>query len=498
MKNIRSFLPSMITKGFRLNSSTSFGFLDTSSNSGTNKLGLEMTNYPNLFPLALGKVFTLSYICWIVLLCINNSSKRGILTKRLQVVCRSTYFKLIPITFLALCLIRQEVCMYHKAIDNFSGMLQYSKVKAENGIPIHYLHRPSEAQSLSVFYLLYHGFGASSLSYKPFIDAVASRGDSTTELFAFDTLGFGMNPRKDRLSNASSRVASAVYRPSFNTVASLNIVSSEMKGRHSTVNNHCVMLGHSMGSKCAVLAAVKALHDWKQAHNNCTISLVLIAPAIVLNRNSDIVECKDANSILGKVHDYMIKSAFIDNSRTENKTKENPVKEVISVIVRLVSHVTWRLMLTRLLRTDRLWKTFLSGVWGKEMSTLDDEVVLRYKLPTIGFAFLSDFINFIKAQQSTKSFSFTSTSACEDVDYVQVLLALIKENSVRDITFIHGEVDRIIPAANSVRIVERLKASLDQEYHQKIKLKVVDGAGHCPHEELPQEFVDAANEFTRC
>ena len=86
-------------------------------------------------------------------------------------------------------------------------------------------------------------------------------------------------------------------------------------------------------------------------------------------------------------------------------------------------------------------------------------------------------------------YSFPSSMIIDDVSHLDVLVALCKAKC--NIIIIHGNDDKIIPIQNSMKIIESVRARLDDNDKKNIDLQIVIGGGHNLHEETPKIVVDS-------
>lgn len=133
------------------------------------------------------------------------------------------------------------------------------------------------------------------------------------------------------------------------------------------------------------------------------------------------------------------------------------------------------LILRKYVGSKPFWRT---GLALAREGPVPEEIVDGYFAPTRERGWDRGVLNFTRAVLLDRTRAFA-----EGEDFIQ-LLAQLEDRP--PLLIIHGEHDRVVPVANSRRLVERLPGA---------KLVVMKECGHVPHEERPDEFSAIVADF---
>lgn len=311
---------------------------------------------------------------------------------------------------------------------------------------IHYLS-VSSSKNAPVLQM-FHGFGASSLSFFHVIDYF----NKTTNMIAADMTGFGFNIRNK--FNAFNNYA---YSPLWSAMISNQIVDSKFdkSSRH-------VILGHSLGSVTAIAAALlRARHDK-------SFTLVLEDPALTFSNDKP---SKDSLALINTV------------AEAGEKTMQSAAQG--RSILRLLSPFFWlkipfslvlRIVIRRLTHCGAFWVNALKLAFYNPSLDVDPGPD-GYKLPSQVKGFDWQFVDFVFSKIPSPKNAFGSPFWVKSVSVVDALRALV-DQGVR-VVIIHGVNDKVISISKTRQIVDAVPG---------IKLHEVEDCGHIPHEERPEVF----------
>lgn len=317
---------------------------------------------------------------------------------------------------------------------------------------IHYLKTDS-GQETRPCLQLFHGFGASSLSFL----SVINHFRDTAHVFAADLVGFGFNKR-----SKLSKLSRAIYSPRWNAAVSHQIVNGSNIGA-----SEYVVVGHSMGAIPAIIATALRRHESPTTN----LSLVLEAPALNLESSLNHIEDKEVirNLALDAVSEY----------RNDARIKKPFLSRLMTLPLLPLSLLRWmgvlalRFLIRRLTQLESLWNNGLkSAFYDFRRNTIPGPI--GYSLPSKAKGFDKQFIDFVL---SPAQFRYTNRFIGNGITALDALRAL-HSNGVR-ITLVHGKNDKVVPLAVSRRIKSQLSG---------IELHEIDECGHIPHEERPEVF----------
>jgi pimeloyl-ACP methyl ester carboxylesterase len=162
---------------------------------------------------------------------------------------------------------------------------------------------------------MFHGFGASSLSWLPVLPKITDR-LRVQRTLAHDSVGFGFTDRPKDVN---------MYTPLASSDIAISMLNTKVQNNCSSV----IIMGHSMGSFAALETAARLPED-------VAVTVVLVAPALGLS------------------------SRVAKGSVTANAV--NGLTDIIFSI--LVSPIL-RLLLRRLVGVDGFWKRGTSVCFGE-------------------------------------------------------------------------------------------------------------------------------------
>ena len=389
------------------------------------------THYPPLFVVP-GVSFTAGSAAILLGLGVYKAVEKSFPPKTVQ--------KLLLLLFSLLTL--QEIRLDQRLIEDFSSVTG-GKLFDEF---VHFLS-VSSTKSAPVLQM-FHGFGASSLSFFHVIDFF----NKTTNMIAADMTGFGFNIR--RKFKALNDYA---YSPLWSALISNQIVDTKF----GKTSKH-VILGHSLGSATAIAAALLRARDDK------SFTLILEDPALTL---SGVRTSVDSAALLAAV------------AEAGEKTRQAAAKG--RSVLRLLSPLFWlklpfslllRVIIRRLTHWDSFWVNALKLAFYDPSLNLDPGPA-GYKLPSQAKGFDWQFVDFVFSKIPTPKNAFGSPFWVKSVSVEGALKALV-DQGVR-VVIIHGVNDKVISISNSRKIIAAVPG---------IQLYEVDKCGHIPHEERPEEF----------
>jgi hypothetical protein len=173
-------------------------------------------DYPNLLaPLVNPKVITVTLL--LALSCLRYRNFPSDIWQYIISRLKKNVIQITALFFLSL-LINQEIQLERRLITDFTPITKGFLSKVD-GIALHYIGtKPNAAALASTRVHLFHGFGANCLSWQPILSLFNS---ISINAIAHDFNGFGFNPR--RRDNTANSYFPTIYRPLWNTMASLKI-----------------------------------------------------------------------------------------------------------------------------------------------------------------------------------------------------------------------------------------------------------------------------------
>lgn len=399
-----------------------------------------LRGYPPLVPSAAHPIA--AALCVAAACALSSSVPRpGVLSRALAAI-------------LLLMLTVQEVRFERSLIEDFTSL---TGGRICNG-SLHYLVNDADVVSNSSLQL-FHGFGASSLSYIGLVNTMRSR----VHLVATDLVGFGLNVR-----GAMSKYQGSLFGPVWNACASNTLIarSSEPDPRNVVTNR--VIVGHSMGSVPAIASAAL----WRCLHPDTAITLILESPALILplgaSRGSAQLNVTQARAVLAAIGASRLMHLSL---RKKTRRWRSLVRAPLAL-----AGLLCRLALRRITSLDAFWRLCLRLAYYR----LDPSGSLAcYKLPTLAKGFDAQFLSFLSSQRTAELRYASPTIGDTGVSVLAALRALIATNVT--VVLVHGVRDGVIPIGNS----RAIKRALNSE---SVQLVEVAECGHVAHEEKLAEF----------
>lgn len=234
-----------------------------------------------------------------------------------------------------------------------SKLSRYEPITLSNdqSLGVHFLQYDTAGPlppNYSALYM-FHGFGASSLSWLPVLPKLADR-LRVQRTLAHDSVGFGFTDRPKDVN---------MYTPLASSDIGINLLNSKASANSSNV----ILMGHSMGSFAALEMAARLPED-------VGVTVVLVAPALGLS-----------SRVAKGSHKANARDAVIDR--------------LFSILVSPVL----RLLLRRLVGVDGFWKRGLQSVWG-DSTLVSDSDALRFQWPAIGKGWEEGLLRFTRAMST--------------------------------------------------------------------------------------------------
>lgn len=356
--------------------------------------------------------------------------------------------------------------------------IQYTK---QNGITVNEDHAKHEYDGI----YLHHGFGASSLSWLPILPSLVEKfggrskeGGRPTVGVAHDAPGFGFTERPtadgDRgveQYGAEKNVGIGLALLKETLLTKVSSRSSEQSWTHGEITDggektageedgaKLAIFGHSMGSKAALLMAIRCSQHVKLKLRPRLV--VLVAPALV---GVSLGAPKGPPPTQSSPHERY------------TKKKSTWIRKTATRIL-----ITWRKIflyypfcygLRRLVGGKDFWRKGLAVAWGDTVR-LSDSDVLRYQWPSIGKGWEMGLINFARSQ-------FVSPSFPTSLDDYQLLREVSNLNDTT-VVIMYGSKDKVLRIDGPV--VERIRND-----YPNIKLVRIQ-TGHNPFEEDVDGFL---------
>eukprot|EP00166_Cyanidium_caldarium_P004688 ctg_510.g306 len=316
------------------------------------------------------------------------------------------------------------------------------------------------AASLRKTLLLLHGFGTWLFSFRNVQQPLADRWQA--RVVSFDRPAFGLTERP-RFVEAYTTEYSAK-------------LTNELLERFSATSDdgdddgfRC-LIGHSLGALIAVRAALMRATPPQ--------AVVLVAPAILAAPPPLRAQTSIGRLLRGLLLPFRVATA--------------------TLLVLLRRAVFFALEFTATLSIyslraivgrSRFWTTGLQSAWH-DPRRITDEVVRGYRRPSRAVDWDLGFLRFLRArfasppgvaglvgqvrEVATGASAFASAN----------LVAALRQSGV-PVLIVHGDQDRLVPLSNSERLARMLGC----------RLAVIRDCGHVPHEERPEEFMQAVLPF---
>ena len=317
---------------------------------------------------------------------------------------------------------------------------------------VHYLRYGSDDSSLPSreqrFDVLHcnHGFGASSLSWLPALPSLAERIGARVGL-GHDAVGFGFT---DRPKASRGRKEDLIpYSLAGSAAIGAKLVTNELEKAQVEDKEHAsksvALFGHSMGCTTTLRMALDLPSTTRKF-------IVLVAPALMLPSAA-------ANA-------HKKRAIFSHRSRARRF-----VDWLLAAVRRIVVDIPFGYFLRRLVgKVSGFWISSLqSVVWGKPDDVSDTDG-LRFQWPAIGKGWERGLLAFTRSR-------LFNVDAYPGGDVALLSDVLNLPNT--SVIIIAGQNDKIIPSTASENVAERFSLPF-------VKLQ---GRGHDPFEENPEEFV---------
>lgn len=248
---------------------------------------------------------------------------------------------------------------------------------------------------------------------------------------ALDLPGFGLTERP-----GLARLAR--YAPPFAGQLLLRLPLAVLSPR--------VLVGHSMGCLSAVEAAFASSSDQVSA-------LVLVAPPIV-----------------------PVPSTCVGRAAAAAARSASMLFAPGFLLFSLALAPALAVALRRLVAPRAFWESGLAQARAGRTAGVPDSVVDGYRRPMGAPGWENGLLNFARCMLLYRAVNG---------DRLLRALAAVAERGV-PVLIVHGSHDRLVPISNS----RALKRALPG-----IQMRVMDGTGHVPHEERPDEFAEVVGQF---
>mmetsp|Transcript_14860 Transcript_14860/g.42848 ORF Transcript_14860/g.42848 Transcript_14860/m.42848 type:complete len:595 (+) Transcript_14860:98-1882(+) len=301
-----------------------------------------------------------------------------------------------------------------------------------------------------------HGFGASSLSWLPALPSLAERIGAGVGL-AHDAVGFGFTSRPK--ASRGRKEDLIPYSLAGSAAIGTKLVINELeKGQVEDKEHKSVALfGHSMGCTTTLRMALDLPRNTRKV-------IVLVAPALMLpsvaaneKTVASSADNKDAN-----------KQRAISRHRSRAR---RIVDRLLAAVRRIVVDVPFGYFLRRVVGKANFWMSSLqSVVWGHP-DDVSDADGLRFQWPAIGLGWERGLLAFTRSR-------LLNVDAIPGGD-VKLLSDVLNLPDTR-VIIVAGGNDKIIPPTASRNVAERFS----------LRFVTLQGRGHDPFEENPEEFVN--------
>jgi len=333
---------------------------------------------------------------------------------------------------------------------------------------VHYLRYDSDDSSLPSrqqrFDVLHcnHGFGASSLSWLPALPSLAERIGARVGL-SHDAVGFGFT---DRPKASRGRKEDLIpYSLAGSAAIGAKLVTNELEKVQvedkEQASKSVALFGHSMGCTTTLRMALDLPPKTRKF-------IVLVAPALMLPSATAANDKAAASTTSANNYKDAHKKRAIFPHRGRARRF---VDWLLAAVRRIVVDVPFAYLLRRVVgKASGFWTTSLqSAVWGNPNDVSDTDG-LRFQWPAIGCGWERGLLAFTRSR-------LFNVDAYPGGDVA--LLSDVLDLSHTSVVIIAGQNDKIIPSTASENVAERFSLPF-------VKLQ---GRGHDPFEENPEEFV---------
>ena len=309
-----------------------------------------------------------------------------------------------------------------------------------NGLRVHYKQCTPVTRPRAAVACL-HGFGANEGSWT----ASGALADLSSRLGALavapDAPGFGLTSRSTTVEDYSMRSSAA---------ATWEILQSASPSDDVPL----ILVGHSLGALTAVRAAAAAA----RVSTRRVSALVLVAPAIPAPQSGAALAQLDAEHV----------SSRADGRRTRSAA-------IATALLRLLTPFPLLPLLRAFVRSRAFWVKGLSSARG-DGGPVPPRLLAAYRRPSLVRGWDEGMLRFVAARLAVGD-SHEPSAASE--------LRQLAASGAR-VLIVHGDRDRLVPLSNSVRLAESIPGA---------RLVVLEGCGHCPHEEESARFAQVVGSW---
>jgi pimeloyl-ACP methyl ester carboxylesterase len=361
---------------------------------------------------------------------------------------------------------------------------------------------------------LLHGFGANTASWRYCAPALAAALGGIVS--AHDIPGFGLSERP---------AARRFYSLAFNGRAAGALLGAEAAAAAAAAPAGApaparVLVGHSMGGAAAAEALIRRPGGYD--------ALVLVAPAIVASWTSpparaagdavataealleELVSAEDPPGSLGSASSVSSADDAADSGsassggaapaaaaaraaprRRRRALAAAAARAVAAELARLAlvcASPLLAVLLRRLVRARAFWERGLAAAYS-DPRRMPPSLVDEYRMPQLVRGFEAGLFRFVGARLSERAGLWAAAAAALAPDghlpQAARLAAAVAAHGTR-VLIVHGADDALVPPGNSRRLARLLPGA---------QLLELPSCGHCPHEELPEEFARAVAAF---
>lgn len=350
-----------------------------------------------------------------------------------------------------------------------------------------------------------HGFGSHTFSYSMIQKKLAE--DLRAVVSAHDFCGFGLSQRPHDGKYYSMR---------FHGEAGLDIIErlidEKYNGGEASSDIKKILVGHSMGASAVAEALI---HD----EDERIAGVVLIAPAIVCGWTTPTTNKDNKRKRMGVMNDFLL---FIDSMfETEDSLDSSSrgdsqrgtrvgkavgdflrvllsliralVTEFLNIIFRVVRPLL-QVAIHPLVFPRQFWSSGLSQAVGKLkiQASMDwKRYVDGYRMPVLVENWEEGLMRFISARITAKNGLLHELRRVVHPENTMLQSERLQDACSKrnvPVLIVHGSEDALVPVGNSERLAQCIPHS---------SLVILNSCGHCPHEEEPQEFITAVEQFVR-
>ena len=326
----------------------------------------------------------------------------------------------------------------------------------------------------------YHGFGSWSTSWNSVRQSLADRLSGCT-VTAGCMPGFGLTERPSRLEHYSSVVNARLGQAIVDHEAS---GGSNGSGQVTHHHEPVVLMGHSMGALSVAQHVIM--------HPELVKAVILVAPALPA---SSLARASSAGWLRALTRPLVALRAILLWFATR--------------VGLGVANLLWVPSLRRLVRNRKFWEKGLRSAWcfSAAAGAQLDKVIVdgsgrrgfksqvlqyyvdEYRKPQVMRGWERGLLNTVGVRAGGTPWPWVAAAEawCHTATTgVQMAAALDTHNI--PVLVIHGKEDRLVSLDNTRKLVENLPGS---------SLVELQGCGHVPHEEMPEEFVAQVEDFLK-